>query len=61
MEAASDHTPLQCHQELKKKIDQRMKKATAFLTTDGCLNINEEAVVNYMAMAPGCSLYLKSV
>ena len=38
-----------------------MKNATKCLTTDGWLNINNEAVVNYMAVSPGCSLYLESV
>jgi hypothetical protein len=51
----------QCHQELKTKVDQHMKNATACLTTDGWSNINNEAVVNYMAVSPGCSLYLEAV
>ena len=50
-----------CHQEPKKKVDQRMKNETACLTRDRWSNINNEAVVNYMAVSTGCSLYLEAV
>ena len=49
------------HQELKTKVNQHMKNATACLMQDGWSNINNESVVNYMAVSSGCYLYLEAV
>jgi hypothetical protein len=43
------------------KVDERMKGATACLTTDAWSNIKNDSVVNYMAVSPACSLFLESV
>ncbi|KAH9272026.1 hypothetical protein BASA83_005613 [Batrachochytrium salamandrivorans] len=50
-----------CHQEVVAKVDTRMKGSTCCLTTDGWSNINDDPVVNYMAMSPEFSFFLESV
>jgi hypothetical protein len=50
-----------CHQELKTKVDARMKDSTSCLTTDGWSNVKNDPVVNYMAVSPECCLYLEAV
>ncbi|KAH9276817.1 hypothetical protein BASA83_000328 [Batrachochytrium salamandrivorans] len=51
----------ECHQEVVAKVDKRMKGSTCCLTTDGWSNINDDPVVNYMAVSPEFSFFLKSV
>ena len=38
-----------------------MRNATACITTDGRSTIDNEVVISYMAVSPGCSLYLEVV
>ncbi|KAH6586484.1 hypothetical protein BASA50_000439 [Batrachochytrium salamandrivorans] len=51
----------ECHQEVVAKVDTHMKGSTCCLTTDGWSNINDDPVVNYMAVSPEFSFFLESV
>ncbi|KAH6569979.1 hypothetical protein BASA60_008002 [Batrachochytrium salamandrivorans] len=50
----------ECHQEVVAKVDTRMKSSTCCLTTDGWSNINDDPVVNYMAVSPEFSFFFSS-
>ncbi|KAH9268583.1 hypothetical protein BASA84_000188 [Batrachochytrium salamandrivorans] len=51
----------ECHQEVVAKVDTRMKGSTCCLTTDGWSNINDDPVVNYMAVPPKFFFFLELV
>ena len=50
-----------CHSCLETKVNAKMNGMTSCLTTDGWTNIKNDAIVNYMAVSPGCCLFLESV
>jgi Protein of unknown function (DUF 659) len=50
-----------CHAELLAKVNARMLGAITCLTTDAWMNIKNDSIVNYMAVAPESCLFLESV
>ena len=50
-----------CYTDIKGWVDDRLEKAVVCITTDGCTNIKNDTVVNYMATSPEFSIFLESI
>jgi hypothetical protein len=50
-----------CHEDVKTKVVKGMIGATSCLINDGLSNINNDAIINYMAVSPEFALFLESV
>jgi hypothetical protein len=50
-----------CHKDVKTKVAKGMIGATSCLISDGWSNINNDAIINYMAASPEFTLFLESV
>jgi hypothetical protein len=49
------------HEDVKTKVAKGMIGATSCLISDGWSNINNDAIINYMATLPEFALFLESV
>jgi hypothetical protein len=50
-----------CHEDVKTKVAKGMIGATSYLISDGWSNVNNDAIINYMAASPVFALFLESV
>ncbi len=50
-----------CHEDVKTKVAKGMIGATSCLISDGRSNVNNDAIINYMAPSPEFALFLESV
>jgi hypothetical protein len=50
-----------CHKDVKTKVVKGMISATSCLINNGWSNVNNDAIINYMAASPEFSLFLESV
>ncbi len=50
-----------CHEDVKTKVAKGMIGATSCLINDGWSNVNNNAIINYMAASPEFALILESV
>jgi hypothetical protein len=50
-----------CHEDVKTKVAKGMIGATSCLINDGWSNVNNDAIINYMAVSPESALFLESV
>jgi hypothetical protein len=50
-----------CHEDVKTKVTKGMIGATSYLINDGRSNVNNDAIINYMAASPEFALFLESV
>jgi hypothetical protein len=49
------------HEDVKTKVAKGMISATSCLINDGWSNVNNDAIINYMAASPEFALFLESV
>jgi hypothetical protein len=50
-----------CHEDVKTKVAKGMIGATSCLINDGWSNVNNDAIINYMAASPEFTLSLESI
>jgi hypothetical protein len=50
-----------CHKDVKTKVAKGMISATSCQIGDGWSNVNNDAIINYMATSPEFALFLESV
>jgi len=50
-----------CHEDVKTKVAKGMIGATSCLISNGWSNVNNNAIINYMAASPEFALFLESV
>jgi len=50
-----------CHEDVKTKVAKGMIGATSYLISDDWSNVNNDAIINYMAVSPESALFLESV
>jgi hypothetical protein len=50
-----------CHKDVKTKVAKGMIGATSCLISDGWSNVNNDAIINYMAVSPEFALFLELV
>jgi hypothetical protein len=50
-----------CHEDVKTKVAKGMIGATSCLISDGWSNVNNNAIINYMAVSPEFALFLELV
>jgi hypothetical protein len=50
-----------CHEDVKTKVTKGMIGAISCLISDGWSNVNNNAIINYMATSPEFALFLESV
>jgi hypothetical protein len=50
-----------CHEDVKTKVAKGMIGATSCLINDGWSNVNNDAIINYMAVSPEFALFLESI